>query len=104
MRKKRGELASRFAAGTGYESNKLAVETRFTNKKTSRNRDTHPAILQDIDGEACAAGSEFAVDSQIIVNACERGFDGRRFWVALDGISPGVKGSVFFDRQDDPAG
>jgi len=49
MGKERGELASRFAAGTGHERNKFAVESCFANQQTRRNRDAHPAVLQDID-------------------------------------------------------
>src|SRR6266446_10710052 len=103
MGEKCGELASRFAAGAGHERNKFAVKPCLANQQTRRNRNAHPAILQDIDRQARAAGSEFTVDAQVVVNACERGFNWRRLRIAFDGIGPRVKVSVFIDRQDDPA-
>ena len=103
MGEKCGELASRFAAGTGHERNKFAVESCFTNQETCRNRDAHPAVLQDIDRQARAAGSEFTLDAQVVINTRERGFNRRRLRIAFDGIGPRVKVPVFIDRQDDPA-
>src|SRR5712692_1766339 len=103
MGKKRRELAARFAGGAGHERDKLAVQPGFANQQTRGNRDTHPAILQDIDYEAGAAGSEFTIDTQLVFDACERGFDGRRLGVTFNGVSLGVKGAVFVDRQYDPA-
>jgi len=43
--KKRGELASRFAAGAGHKRNKFAVEPCFSNKKAQGYGDAHPAIF-----------------------------------------------------------
>src|SRR6266851_3865452 len=103
MRKKRGELAARFAAGAGNKGNKFAVQPSFSNQQSRRHRNTHPAILQDIDCQAGAAGSEFTIDAQFVVDASESGVNRRRLRVALDGISPRVKGAVFLDRQNDPA-
>jgi len=102
MRKERGELAPRFAADAGNERNELAVEPGFANQKTCRNWDAHPAILQDINREARPTGGKFAIDAKVVVNARERGFDGRRLRLSLGGISPRVKVPVFLNRQDDP--
>jgi len=102
MRKEGGELAARFATGAGNERNELTVEPGFANQKTYRNRNTHPAIFQDIDREARPSGGEFAIDAKIIVNPRESSFDGRRLRFAFGGISSRVKCAVFLDRQDDP--
>src|SRR5437660_12222148 len=103
MRKKRGELTARFAASCGNERNKLAVEPGFANEKAGRNRDAHPAVFQDIDRQAGAARSKFTIDAKVVVNARKSGFDRRRLWLTLGGISPCVKGAVFLYRQDHPA-
>jgi len=102
MRKERGELAARFATGAGNERNELTVEPGFVNEKTYRNRNTHPAIFQDVDREARPAGSEFTIDAKIIVNPRESSFDGRRLRFAFGGISSRMKSPVFLNGQDDP--
>ncbi len=103
MGEKRGELATRFAGGAGNKRDKFAVKAGFANQETRRNGNADPAVLQNIDGDAGAAGGEFGIDAQVVVNACERGFYGRRLRVAFDGIGPGMKSPVFVNRQNNPA-
>jgi hypothetical protein len=103
MRQKRRELAAGFASGAGHERNKFSVEPGFAHEQTGGNRDAHPAILKDVDGQTRAAGSKFAIDAQVVVHAREGGLDGRRFGVALEGKGSDAKGAIFLDGQDDPA-
>jgi len=67
-----------FAGGAGNKRDKFAVKAGFANQETRRNGNADPAVLQNIDGEAGAARGEFGIDAQVVVNARERGFYGRR--------------------------
>ena len=66
MREERGELACGFAAGAGDERNKFAVKPGFANEQVRGNRDAHPAILEDVDGQSRAAGSEITVTGRAV--------------------------------------
>jgi len=75
MGKERGELASRFAAGTGHERNKFAVESSFANQQPA-GIGRAPSRPSRHRRQARAAGSEFTIDAQVVINTRERGFNG----------------------------
>src|SRR6267143_20031 len=104
MRKKRGELAASFSAGAGHERNEFAVKPGFANQEADRNGDAHPAVVQNIHGQAGTAGCEITVDAKIVVYSCEGGFDRWGLRISLDWESPGMQRAVLFNGQDDPSG
>ena len=73
-------------------------------EQTGGDGHAHPAIFQNIHGQAGAARGEIAVDAQIVIHAREGGFDGRRLRFAFGGVRPGVQRAVLVDRQNNPSG
>jgi len=70
-----------------HERNEFAVQSRLADEQTGGNGNAHPAVLQNIHRETCAAGGEIAVDAQIVVHTRERGFDRWGLRIALDGYA-----------------
>src|SRR5437879_4164506 len=98
------KLAAGFAGGVGDKRNKLSVKPSFTNEQAARNRYAHPAIFENVDRQARTAGSQFAIDAQVVVYAGKGGFDRGRFGVALEWKGPDAKSAILLDGQNNPAG
>ena len=103
MGEKSGELAAGFASGNRHERDEFAVKPGFAHEQARRNGDADPAVLQNVHCESGAAGCQIAIDADIVVDARERRFDGRRLGIAIRGKGTSVKSAVIFDGQNDPA-
>src|SRR6266481_2137666 len=97
MRKKRGKLRGIFSGGGRSEGKRFAVELGFADEEACGDGNADPAVFEDVNGEGGAAGGEIGVNAEVVVNAGERGVDGRRFWFALGGIRFHAEGAVFGD-------
>ena len=104
VREKRGKLVGAFPSDAWDQGDQLTIEFGFANEKARRNWHAHPAVFQYVDGKTGAAGGKIAVDAQVVIDARERGINGRAFRFALGRIGFCVQRSIVADGDDHPAG
>jgi hypothetical protein len=99
-----GELTAGFAAAGRKQRDGFSVELGLAYQEAGGNGDAHPTVLENVDGEIGAARGEFAVHVEFVVDARERGFDGRRFGLAFGRIGFGAESLVFVETDDTQPG
>src|SRR5262249_23651625 len=99
----RRERAWSFACRTRNERDRLAVEAGFTGEKSRGGGGAGPGAFLNVDGEGGVAGSKIAGDTQVVVDAGERGVYGRRLGVVFGRKSLRAERAVLVDRQNDPS-
>ena len=64
------------------QRNRLSIQLRIAHHEAGRNLHTRPAIAQDVDRQQRAAGDRVVLDAKVVVDARQRGIDGRggRLW------------------------
>ena len=103
VRKKRREMRSALARRARYQRHLLAIEPRLANQQARGHGHAHPSVFQNIDREAGASGSQIAGHVQVIIDARQRGVQGRRFGIVLDRVGFRPQHAVFVDRNHDPS-
>ncbi len=81
----------------------MAIELRIAHDQTVGHRDTHPAVLDYVNGQSGLAGGEITIDFQIVVNATECCFDGWRNRFRFSGRCGVLQRSVFAHGEYNPA-